>query len=404
MTLESSGRDRSFRDWVTGLRRWFHRHPEPSFEERATQAKVEEVLDELGIGHRRIAGTGVIATIEGRAGGPVLALRADMDALRIPEEPAGREPDCISENPGVMHACGHDGHMAMLLGAGRLLQERRGELPGSVRLIFQPAEETLPGGAARVIDEGGLHGVDAIVCLHLFGRAPAGELRYRAGRFMAHTCDFDLTIRGRGGHHMCPQDCIDPMLIGARFVASVQTDLATGLAPDRVYVLGFGTFASGTQYNQTPETAHLSGSFRCFDEADAAAIERVMRTSLDGLVRQHTRPGAAPGYELTVKHGYPVLVNDEAFSRRAAAVLGQRFRVSGGMDLNLGAEDFARYLERVPGMFLFLGCLNPAKGITEINHSARFDIDEAALVTGVDAYLALAQDYLAGPDRYRGPE
>ncbi|MFO7650001.1 MAG: amidohydrolase, partial [bacterium] len=193
--------DNNLVEWVIGLRRWFHQHPELGMKEVETQRKVMAMLAELGIEHRPAAGTGVIATVQGSSERPMIALRADMDALRVTEARTALNRDYRSQNEGVMHACGHDAHMAMLLGAARWLQEHRAELPGSVRLLFQPSEEDPPGGAVPLVADGGLDGVDAVLGLHVLGDAPSGELRFRPGPFMAQTRRFDLTVQGKAGHH-----------------------------------------------------------------------------------------------------------------------------------------------------------------------------------------------------------
>jgi amidohydrolase len=392
-------------DWVTGLRRWFHQHPEPGFKETETQRKVIETLTELGIEHRTIAGTGVVADIQGKKDTPCIALRADMDALRITEPETEHNKLYRSQNNGFMHACGHDGHMAMVLGAGRWLHEHQDSLAGKVRLIFQPSEENLPGGAKSIIEQGGLDRVDGIVGIHLLGRAGLGEFRFRPGPFLAHTSDWYLDIRGKAGHHMAPQKCIDPIMIASRFTSTVQNDIKARFAPDQVYVLGFGTINGGTQYNQTPEEVSMSGSFRSFSTETSGVIEQTMRRNLDGLMQQFQNPesGVEPGYELKVVSGYPVLRNHPGFTARTAEVLRESFpKVVDNMELNLGAEDFSYYLEKVPGMFMFLGASNPDKGIFELNHSSRFDIDETALGIGVNAYLSLATDFLSNPNAYTG--
>ncbi len=392
-------------EWVISLRRWFHRHPEPSGEEHATQAKVIETLDELGIENRAAARTGVIATIFGGKPGKTIALRADMDALRIAEPETRLNPDYRSQNDGMMHACGHDGHMAMVLGAARRLQEHRDRFSGSVRLLFQPCEEAPPGGATAVIRDGGLDGVDAVVGIHLFGDTDSGVIRYRSGPFMASPYIFRLRVTGRSGHHLHPDRCIDPIAIAARFVAQVPDEVRSKLSADDRYVLGFGTFNGGTQFNQTPDEAVVTGSFRAFSRRVADTIERTMRDRLDALVKEFASPDIPdlPRYELEIPPGYPVLVNDPAFTARATVVLKQRFpMVVDETDRNFGAEDFAEYLVRVPGMFLFLGARNPDKGIDAVNHSSRFDIDEDVLAIGVNVFVSLAVDYLENSEQYRG--
>jgi amidohydrolase len=397
--------DDSFRSWVVGLRRWFHRYPEPSFEERKTQQKVIEELNGLGVENRPASGTGVIATIYGKGNGKTVAVRTDMDALRIQEAETELNRDYRSNNNGVMHACGHDGHMAMVLGAARWLQEHRVSLAGNVRLIFQPAEEVPPGGAGAMIEAGCLDGVDAIIAVHIFGNMPLGRIGFRPGPFMASSRTFAVTIKGKPGHHMCPQDSIDPIQIGARFIDTIQTDIRQRLNPNARYVLGFGEVHSGTQHNQTPAEARVVGTFRAYDVRDSETIVSAIMANLEGLMRAFAKPDISglPAYRLDAEAAYPPLVNDPAFTRRAAEVLKERFSdVDDDMEPNLGAEDFACYLQKVPGLFMFLGGGNPGRGITAMNHSDRFDMDEDALPIGIKALLTLAGDFLQHPEPYLG--
>ncbi len=429
----------SFSSWVVGLRRWFHQHPEPSFEERHTQDKLVEVLDSLGIENRRAGGTGVIATIYGKGKAPCIALRTDMDALRIQEAETELNREYRSENPGVMHGCGHDGHMAMVLGAARWLQEHRDTLAGNVRLVFQPAEEVLPGGAGSMIADGCLGGVGAIIAVHIFGNLPLGRIGFRPGPFMASSRTFTVTIKGKPGHHMNPQDNIDPIQIAARFISTIQADIRLRMNPNARYVLGFGEVHSGMQHNQTPAEARVVGTFRAYDVRDSETIVTAIKANLDGLMAAFARPGTdaetdtdatktrntrnglvrdaghdrnagvsdrvpspnVPSYVLDAEKSYPPLVNDPAFTRRAAEVLKAHFEdVDDDMEPNLGAEDFALYLQEVPGLFMFLGGANPKRGITAMNHSDRFDMDEAVLPVGVNALLTLATDFLQNPAPY----
>ncbi len=389
--------------WVGNLRRWFHRYPEPSFEERKTQEKVIEVLNGLGIEHRPAGGTGVIATVYGKGKGKTIALRTDMDALRIQEAETALNGGYRSNNAGVMHACGHDGHMAMVLGAARWLQEHRESLAGHVRLIFQPAEEVPPGGAGGMIDAGCLEGVDAIIGVHIFGNMPLDRIGFRPGPFMASSRTFTVTINGKPGHHMCPQDSVDPIQIAARFIDTIQTDIRQRLNPNARYVLGFGEVRSGMQHNQTPAEAKVVGTFRAYDVRDSETIVSAIMANLEGLMRAFAKPDISglPAYRLDAEPAYPPLVNDPAFTRRAAGILKSAFSdVDDEMDPNLGAEDFACYLQKVPGLFMFLGGGNPGRGITAMNHSDRFDMDEDALPTGIKALLTLTRDFLDNPEPY----
>lgn len=401
--------DESLVSWVSELRRWFHQHPEPSFEERQTQEKVAEVLTSLGVEYRYAGGTGIVATIYGSRKRPCIALRTDMDALRIQEAETELNSEYRSQNPGFMHACGHDGHMAMLLGAARWLQEHWDTLAGNVRLIFQPAEEVPPGGAGSMIADGCLDGVDAIIAAHIFGNMPLGRIGFRPGPFMASSRTFTVTIKGKPGHHMCPQDNVDPIQIAARFISTIQNDIRQRLNPNARYVLGFGEVHSGMQHNQTPAEAKVVGTFRAYDVRDSETIAAAIRANLEGLMQTFARDAvsgpdpALPSYVLDAEPAYPPLVNDPAFTRRATEVLRASFpNVDDDMEPNLGAEDFACYLEKVPGLFMFLGGCNPERGITAMNHSDRFDLDEAVLGTGIKALLTLTTDFLSNSESYLG--
>ena len=398
--------------WARDLRRWFHQNPEPSFEEHATQDKVVEILSGLGIEHRRAGETGVIADIHGNGTGRTIALRSDMDALRIQEAETELNRDYRSQNDGIMHACGHDGHMAMLLGTARWLQEHWDSLAGNVRLIFQPGEEVPPGGAGPMIAEGCLDEVDAIIAAHIFGNMPVSRIGFRPGPFMASSRTFRVAIKGKPGHHMCPQDNIDPIQIAARFISTIQNDIRQRLNPNARYVLGFGEVHSGMQHNQTPAEAEVVGTFRAYDLRDSETIAAAIRANLDGLmVAFGSDPSPSslapspsshvPSYTLDAEPAYPPLVNEPRFTRHAAEVLKASFPdVDDDMEPNLGAEDFACYLQKVPGMFMFLGGGNPERGITAMNHSDRFDMDEAVLPTGIKALLTLTTDFLSNPATY----
>jgi amidohydrolase len=406
--------------WMRDLRRWFHQHPEPSFEEHGTQEKIVDVLTGLGITCRRAGKTGVIADIRGNGGKRTIALRSDMDALRIHEAETGLNREYRSQHDGVMHACGHDGHMAMLLGAARWLLEHWDSIEGNVRLIFQPAEEVPPGGAAPLIADGCLDGVSGIVGVHIFGNMPLSRIGFRPGPFMASSRTFKLTIKGRPGHHMSPQRNIDPIQLAARFISTIQTDIRQRLNPNARCVLGFGAIHAGMQHNQTPGEAEILGTFRAYDVRDSETIADTIRANLDGLMvsagQAAPNPSAArsldpsiprslslPSYSFDLEPAYPPLVNTPQFTRRVSEVLRQNFwNVDDDMEPNLGGEDFASYLEQVPGTFLFLGGGNPERGITAMNHSDRFDMDEAVLATGTKVLVTLATDFLRDPAPYLG--
>lgn len=360
------------------------------------------ILEELGIECRKIAETGVIAQVRGRGPGPCIAIRSDTDALSAHESLTELNEDYISQNPGVMHACGHDGHMAIVLGVARLIKEERKNLCGTVKFIFQPAEEVPPGGAVRVIEEGGLEDVDAIIGLHIFGDVDMGCTNIRAGPFMANSNRFTVKIIGKGGHHSTPEMCIDPIMIASEFISSLKKSVSQRLSPSD-HVLGFGTIHAGNQFNRSPDEVEIVGSFRTFDDNDTEVIEQTMGSILDSLMVSYSMKGVEdlPSYELDVLHGYPVLFNDPVFTETASELLKSKLgSVNTHAEPIFGAEDFAYYLQEVPGMYAVIGTRNVDKRIVEVNHSASFDIDEDVLTTGIELLYSLAVDFLGNPGAY----
>jgi len=391
--------------WIIGLRREFHRHPELSFEEYETQKQILKTLAELGIEARKIADTGVLASIRGSKPGPCIALRTDTDGLEVREEPGERNREYISQNEGVMHACGHDGHMSMLFGAARLFLENR-DFPGEVRLIFQPAEEIPPGGSERVIAEGGLEGVDAVMGMHLFTNHESGSVGFRPGPFMASTNRFEVILKGKGGHISIPERCIDTVRMATDFINSIYPALEAKLDPEK-YVLGVGRIRGGAQFNRTPDTVEILGSYRTFDEETTNSIDGTIKECLGKVMKKYVKSGEEfegfPAYELDILHGYPVLVNDPGFTEAVYSKLKESFpdlMTYPDMEKTFAAEDFASYLQKVPGIFISLGTRNPEKGILEINHSSRFDIDEDILPLGTKIFYTLALDFLKSPEKY----
>ncbi|MDW7776589.1 MAG: amidohydrolase [Methanosarcinales archaeon] len=394
--------DKQFRNWIIARRREFHRIPEVSFAEFRTQEKVIGILKELGLKGRPIANTGVIATIRGNGPGSTIALRADMDGLEVTEELTSINREYISQHPGFMHACGHDAHMSIILGAARLLIHERDTFKGAVRLIFQPGEEQPPGGAIEVIRNGGLEGVDAIVGLHVFSNIDSGDIKFRAGPFMATSNIMTIRLTGKGGHHLSPHLCIDPISMASRFIGRIKGDIELRVPKER-FTLGFGKVAGGSQFNRTPDEAEILGSFRTFDSKDSTIIEDTIRHTLDGIMDEYDNElfQGLPVYGLKVMHGYPVLVNDPVFSRQALATLKAHFPVvSEDIEPFFGAEDFAHYLDEIPGVYMGLGTRNVGKGIIEGNHSSRFDIDEDILVRGAEMLTTIVLDYLQQPGNY----
>lgn len=391
--------------WIIGLRREFHQHPELSFEEYETQKRILKTLGELGIENRKIADTGVLASIRGNLPGPCIALRTDIDGLQVHEELTERNEAYISRNDGVMHACGHDGHMAMLFGAARLFQENR-DFPGEVRLIFQPAEEIPPGGSDRVIAEGGLKAVDAVLGMHIFTDYNSGSVGSRPGAFMASTNRFEIIFKGKGGHISKPQSCIDPVRMSTDFLNRLYPALESQLEEDR-YVIGVGRIQGGAQFNRIPDRVEILGSYRTFDAETTEIIDSTIKECLEIVREKYVKPGeefaGLPDYEVDILHGYPVLVNDPDFTCAVYSELEESFpelTIYPELNKNFAAEDFANYLQKVPGVFLSLGTRNLKKNIVEINHSCKFDIDEDILLTGAEIFYKVSLDFLKNSEKY----
>lgn len=371
-------------------RRHLHQNPELSFEEYNTSAYVKSRLDALGIPYETMANTGVVGLIKGALpSDKVVALRADMDALPI-QEVDGRSYG--SQNPGVMHACGHDAHTASLLGTARILQQLTPHFGGTIKLIFQPGEEKLPGGASLMIKEGVLQNPapQAVLGQHVMPLIPAGKVGFRSGQYMASTDELYMTVKGKGGHGAQPQQNIDPVLITAHILTALQQVVSRMADPKMPTVLSFGKVIANGATNVIPDEVYLEGTFRTFDENWRKEAHQRMQTLALGIAESM---GGSCNFE--VRHGYPFLVNDEALTEvsRAAAVeyLGEEQVVD--LDLWMAAEDFAYYSQVSNACFYRLGTGNVDKGIQSAVHTPTFDVDEDAfqISTGLMAYLALKQ-------------
>jgi len=380
---------------IIAIRRDLHAHPELAFEEVRTAGIVATRLNELGISHTTgIAKTGVVGIIEGETEGPVIALRADMDALPILEQNTDK-PYC-SQHPGIMHACGHDFHTASLLGTAEILQAHKHLLKGKIKLIFQPSEEKLPGGASVMIKEGVLHNpeVSQILGQHVMPLIPAGKVGIRQGQYMASTDEIYLTIKGKGGHGAQPHTTKDPVMIMAGLLVNLQQVVSRIADPRTPTVLTFGKIIANGATNIIPEEVYLEGTFRTFNEE--------WRTEAHARITEITNSwcksmGATA--ELEIKRGYPVLYNDPALSIRTKeqliAYLGEENIID--LDLWTAAEDFAYYTQNIPGCFYRIGTRNEAKGIIHGLHTPKFEVDESALSlsTGLMAWLAYQEGWAA---------
>jgi amidohydrolase len=374
-------------DEAIATRRDLHAHPELGFEEFRTAGIVAARLRELGYEvHEGIATTGVAGVLRGRRPGKTIMLRADMDALPLLEE---TDHPYASTAAGVMHACGHDGHVAILLAAARAIAERREEVAGTLVLCFQPAEEG-KGGAKAMVDDGFLErfGVERAYGLHLFSQLPTGLLGFREGPFYASSDSIEIRIHGHGGHGAAPHLSVDPILVAAEFVASVQKVVSRQIDPIEPAVVTVGAIHGGTTHNVIPSTVSLLGTVRAFDagvrERMAERIERVLRGVCEGS-------GAT--YEFDYLWRYPVTSNDAQQTRYVRALAARTFgdlrTVSS--EKHMGAEDFSFFAERVPATYFVLGCSSDAR-TSFPHHHGKFDIDERALETGIGIMTALALD------------
>jgi amidohydrolase len=376
---------------VVEWRRHLHRHPEPSFHEVETSRFVAETLAGFGDGLtiERPTETSVVARLDTGRPGPAVALRADIDALPIDEQ-SGVE--FASERPGVMHACGHDGHTAMLLGAAQELTARADDLPGGeVRFLFQHAEEMTPGGARDLVDAGALDGVDFVYGCHLWTPLPVGQVAAMPGEFMAAADFFTLAVTGKGGHGGLPHTATDVVAAAAQVVTNLQHIVSRRVDPLQPAVVSIGAFHAGDAPNVLPPRADLAGTVRTFDPE--------LRERMPGLIRDIARQVAGAhgaGVELHWAPGYRPVVNDE----RATALVRDAF--AGGeaslaeLDPIMGADDFSAYLAEAPGCYAFIGAGSEDAGAVFPHHHPQFRIDERALATGVRGHVAVAVAVLDG--------
>jgi amidohydrolase len=378
-------------DDLVATRRHLHQHPELSYQEYETQRYVAERLRALGLQPQELAHTGLVASIEGR--NPtrrVVGLRADMDALPITED---NEVPYKSQNPGVMHACGHDVHTTSLLGVARILTELREEFEGTVKLVFQPAEEKAPGGASVMIAEGALQNPAPAGMLgqHVAPTIPVGKIGFREGMYMASADELYLTVHGKGGHGAMPDTLIDPVLITSHILVALQQIISRNRDPKSPSVLSFGKVIANGATNVIPNDVYVEGTFRCLDEAWRADGLARMKKMAEGIAE------AMGGHcEFTILNGYPFLKNDPALTRRSKAAAEAYMGTENVIDLDIwmAAEDFAYYSQVVDSCFYRLGTRNEARGITSGVHTPTFDIDERALPIGAGLMSWLAVEEL----------
>jgi amidohydrolase len=368
---------------VVAWRRYLHRNPELSFQEEETARFVYETLQTFGntLELSRPTPTSVVARLIGAKPGPTLAIRADIDALPIEEE---NDFEFVSRNPGVMHACGHDGHAAMLLGTAKILSEMRDCIRGEVRFLFQHAEELYPGGAQQMVDEGVMEGVDVVIGTHLWAPLEIGKIGVAYGAMMGSPDTFWITIKGKGGHGAMPHQAVDSIAIGAQVVTNLQHVVSRNTDPIDDVVVSVTKFTGGTTHNVIPGCVEMLGTVRTLDPEVRKKVPEFMERVVKGITEAH---GAS--YEFKYQFGFRPVVNDEEVTRTIEETVQEVFGEE-TLELvrpNLGGEDFSALQQAAPGTFFWVGAGNKEKGITYPHHHPRFTIDEDALPYGVKMFL-----------------
>jgi amidohydrolase len=388
---EITAKSKLYLQEVIEIRRHLHLHPELSCEEFQTADFICKRLDEYGIPYTRgIAGTGIVGIIAGRNPEKInIALRADMDALPILE---ANEVEYKSCNPGTMHACGHDVHMASLLGAAKILNGLKEHFEGSIKLIFQPSEETYPGGAIQMIEAGVLKNpeTNSVIGQHVINTLDAGKIGLKPGPYMASTDEIYLTVHGKGGHAATPEQVIDPILIASHIIVALQQIVSRNANPIMPTVISFGRIIGEGRTNIIPDQVKMEGTVRTYDEEWRKSIHRKIEQIANSMA-------AAMGgtCDVRIAHGYPFLNNDTALTLDVRSLAKQYLGENNVIDLQprMTAEDFAYFAEAVPSCFYRLGIRNESRGIVSNLHTATFDVDESCLETGMGlmAWLAINQ-------------
>jgi amidohydrolase len=373
---------------IIKMRRHLHAYPELSFQEQMTSAFIKSELTAMDIPWTAVAGTGVVGMVEGQlASDRVIALRADIDALPVQEK---NNVSYTSQHPGVMHACGHDFHTSSLLGTAKILQSMKGTFGGKVKLIFQPGEEVLPGGASIMIKEGVLDKPkpEAIIGQHAMPRIKSGKIGLRSGKHMASMDAIKVRVIGKGGHGAEPHQNVDPVVIAAHIIIALQQIVSRVAHPGDPTVLSFGKVSANGAVNVIPDEVYMEGTFRAMNEVWRDEAHRRMKEMAEGIAQSM---GAA--CELRVERGYPFLVNEKKLTEQirqyAIEYLGDKNVLE--EEIWMAAEDFAYYSQAADSCFYLCGVGNPDKGITSSLHTPTFDIDEDALAvsSGLMAYMAI---------------
>lgn len=378
----------SLNDYVVEMRRYFHENPELSWQEENTSKKIQAELSKMGIPFVKGKGTAVIGTIKGALPGKKLGIRADIDALPVTEKTG---LPFASKNAGVMHACGHDSHISILLAAAKALNEQKDQLKGEIRVIFQPAEEFIQdSGAKYLAEDPHVKDLDNIIGLHIWGNLDAGQAALQEGPIMASADTFDIYVQGKNGHGASPHFAIDPIVAGSEVVQALQVLVSRENDPLEPMVISVTAFNSGNSKNVIPETAHLEGTTRSFNNALRDQFEANMRRVLEGVART-TRTKITLDYH----DGTPATVNHSEPTKLGQEVAREIFHEGLITDFPrvMGGEDFAKYLTHIPGCFMLLGCA-PASGHFA-QHDEHFNLDEKALPLGVEYFVTYAKKYLS---------
>ena len=376
-----------YKEYVIELRRELHMNPGLSWEEFEASKIIKRELEKMGIPYKECAGTGVVVDIKGTQEGKCVLLRADMDALPVTE---CTTVDYKSQKNGVMHACGHDGHVAQLLGAVRILNECKDKIKGTVRCVFQPAEE-IGQGAAKMIEEGVLEGVDSAFAIHLWSDIPVGKVSVEAGPRMASADNFEIKITGKGGHGSLPQQCVDPVVTASAFIMNLQSISSRETNPNDSLVITVGKLQAGTTFNVIPGYAVIQGTTRCFNpelrKEIPNKIERILKGTTD-IYRAE--------YEMKYMFYPAPVINDEKCSKIARDSVRKLLGEEGFYSLEklTTAEDFSAFSTKVPGVLAFVGVRNFDKECKYPHHHAKFNMDEDGFVIGTSLYVQYALDFL----------
>ena len=375
------------KDYIIKIRRELHMNPGLSWEEFEASKIIKRELEKMGIPFKECAGTGVVVDIKGENEGKCVLLRADMDALPVRE---CTEVDYKSQKDGVMHACGHDGHVAQLLGAVKILNENRDKIKGTVRCVFQPAEE-IGQGADKMIEEGVLEGVDGAFAIHLWSDVPVGKVSVEAGPRMASADNFEIKIIGKGGHGSLPQQCVDPVVTASAFVMNLQSLVSRETNPSESLVITVGKLQAGTTANVIPGYAVVEGTARCFNPELRKDIPKKIERILKGTAEMYRAE-----YEMKYMFYPAPVINDEKCAGIAKESVRKLLGENGFYSLEklTTAEDFSAYSTKVPGVLAFVGVKNPDKQCIYPHHHAKFNMDEDGFVIGTALYVQYALDFL----------